>query len=72
MLRPLRLFHSSLLAANYIGPPDPVSNIYLVIYHDLDPTNVESPQHLTLSMSSGHARVPVEAAAAAAGCIAVQ
>ena len=46
VLRPLRLFHSSLLAANYFGPPDPMSNIRLVIYHNLDPTNVESPQHL--------------------------
>jgi hypothetical protein len=45
VLRPLRLFHSSIPTANYVGPPDPVSNIRPVLYHDLGPTSVESPQH---------------------------
>ena len=45
VLRPLRLFHSSLPTANYVGPPDPVSNIRPVLYHDPDPTSVESPRH---------------------------
>jgi hypothetical protein len=45
VLRPLRLFHSSKPTANYVGPPDPVSNIRPVLYHDLDPTGVESPRH---------------------------
>jgi hypothetical protein len=43
VLQPLRLFHSSVRTANYVGPPDPVSNIRPVLYHDLDPTSVESP-----------------------------
>jgi Apoptogenic protein 1 len=45
VLRPLRLFHSSVPTLNYVGPPDPVSNIRPVLYHDLDPTSVESPRH---------------------------
>jgi len=45
VLRPLRFFHSSFPTANYVGPPDPVSNIRPVFYHDLDPTSVESPRH---------------------------
>lgn len=45
VLRPLRLFHSSVPTPNYVGPPDPVSNIRPVLYHDLDPTSVESPRH---------------------------
>jgi len=45
VLRPLRLFHSSMLTANYVGPPDPVSNIRPVLYDDLGPTSLESPRH---------------------------
>ena len=45
VLRPLRLFHSSMLTANYVGPPDPVSNIRPVLYDDLGPTSLESPPH---------------------------
>ena len=44
-LRPLRLLHSSVSTANYVGPPDPVSNIRPVLYNDLGSTSAESPQH---------------------------
>jgi len=45
VLRSLRLLHSSAPTANYVGPPDPVSNIRPVLYDNLDTTGVESPQH---------------------------
>jgi hypothetical protein len=45
VLRTVRLFHASKPTANHVGPPDPVSNIRPVLYHDLDPTSVESPRH---------------------------
>jgi hypothetical protein len=44
-LRRLRLLHSSAPTANYVGPPDPVSNIRPVLYNDLSSTTAESPQH---------------------------
>jgi hypothetical protein len=45
VLRPLRLLHSTVPTANYVGPPDPVSNIRPVLYNDLGSTTTESPQH---------------------------
>ncbi len=45
VLRPLRLLHSSVPTANYVGPPDPVSNIRPVLYNDIDDTRMESPRH---------------------------
>ena len=44
-LRPSRLLHSSVPTANYVGPPDPMSNIRPVLYNDLSPTTPESPKH---------------------------
>ncbi|KAI0283042.1 hypothetical protein BGY98DRAFT_911899 [Russula aff. rugulosa BPL654] len=44
-LRPLRLFHSSVPTANYVGPPDPMSNIRPVLYDDLSSTTAESSKH---------------------------
>jgi Apoptogenic protein 1 len=43
ILRPLRLFHSSVRASDYVGPPDPVSNIRPVLYDDPGSTSAESP-----------------------------
>ncbi|KAH9966799.1 hypothetical protein BC827DRAFT_1089330, partial [Russula dissimulans] len=37
-----RLFHSSLRASDYVGPPDPVSNIRPVLYDDPASTNADS------------------------------
>lgn len=45
-LRRLRLLHSTVPTADYVGPPDPVSNIRPVLYNVLGPTTTaESPQH---------------------------
>ena len=44
-LRHLRLLHSSVPTANYVGPPDPLSNIRPVLYNDLSSTTADSPQH---------------------------
>jgi hypothetical protein len=44
-LRPIRLLHSSVPTANYVGPPDPLSNIRPVLYNDLSSTTAESLQH---------------------------
>jgi apoptogenic protein 1 len=41
-LRSRRLFHSSLRASDYVGPPDPVSNIRPVLYDDPASTNADS------------------------------
>jgi apoptogenic protein 1 len=44
-LRRLRPLHSTVPTANYVGPPDPVSNIRPVLYNDLgSTTTAESPQ----------------------------
>ncbi|KAF8503427.1 hypothetical protein F5888DRAFT_1792434 [Russula emetica] len=50
VLRPLRLLHSSVPTANYVGPPDPVSNIRPILYNDLNSTIAESPQHHPYSL----------------------
>src|SRR6267154_719272 len=50
VLRPLRLLHSSAPTANYVGPPDPVSNIRPVLYNDLVSANAESPQQHPYSL----------------------
>lgn len=50
VLRPLRLLHSSLPTANYVGPPDPVSNIRPIIYNDLGSTTAGSPQQHPYSL----------------------
>lgn len=44
-LRPSRLLHSSVPTANYVGPPDPMSNIRPVLYNDLSSTTAESSKH---------------------------
>jgi Apoptogenic protein 1 len=49
-LRPLRLLHSSVPTANYVGPPDPVSNIRPVLYNDLSSRTAESPQQHPYSL----------------------
>jgi len=43
LLRPLRLFHSSVRASDYVGPPDPVSNIRPVLYDDSGSTSAKLP-----------------------------
>jgi len=50
LLRPLRLLHSSIPTVNYVGPPDPVSNIRPVLYNDLSSTSGESPQQHPYSL----------------------
>lgn len=45
MLRALRPLHSSMPTGDYVGPPDPVSNIRPVLYDDPCPTNAESLRH---------------------------
>ncbi|KAI9509613.1 hypothetical protein F5148DRAFT_1011988 [Russula earlei] len=48
-LRALRLLHSSVRASDYVGPPDPVSNIRPVLYDDPGSTSANraaaSPPH---------------------------
>jgi hypothetical protein len=50
VLRSLRLLHSSVPTANYVGPPDPVSNIRPILYNDLRSTTTESPQQHPYSL----------------------
>ena len=50
VLRRLRLLHSSVPTANYVGPPDPMSNIRPVLYNDLGSTTTESPQQHPYSL----------------------
>ena len=45
ILRPLRHFHFSIRTSDYVGPPDPVSNIRPVLYDDPAITSAESPRH---------------------------
>lgn len=45
ILRPLRPFHS-VRTRDYVGPPDPVSNIRPVLYDDQVTTHVESLRQL--------------------------
>jgi hypothetical protein len=45
ILRPLRLFHSSVRTRDYVGPPDPVSNIRPVLYDHPGATSAESLRH---------------------------
>ena len=45
VLRPLRHFHSSVRTSDYVGPPDPVSNIRPVLYDDPSVTNAEPLRH---------------------------
>ena len=45
LARPLRLLHSSVPTPNYVGPPDPMSNIRPVLYNDLSSTTAEPQRH---------------------------
>ena len=45
VLRPLRHFHSSVRTSDYVGPPDPVSNIRPVLYDNPGVTNAEPLRH---------------------------